>query len=280
MTTIYQFEKQLLEEEKSAATIEKYVRDVKQFYQYLMEQNICPIEAEITKELLVRYKKFLCERYELSSVNSMIAAMNRYLEFIGKSECKLKSIRIQHQLCRSKEKELSKDEYLRLMEAAKNKKQLWLYYIMMTICSTGIRVSELQFITVESLSTRRTMVTLKGKSRIVILPKELCIELRQYVRKNQIKRGTIFVTRNGKNIDRNNILHAMKRLCKDAGVEKSKVFPHNLRHLFAVTFYKLEKDLGQLADLLGHTNINTTRIYTRISSEEQEKRMGHLGFII
>lgn len=275
-----QFRLELMEEEKSKATVEKYIRDVRYFYSYMWEKRGTINPEMITKELLIEYKQYLRENYALSSANSMIAAINCYLEQIGRSDCKIRAYKIQRQMCRTRERSLSKEEYLRLLGSAKKRGQIWLYLIMMTICATGIRVSELPYITVESLCTRRARVELKGKSRIVILPKELCMELRRYVKKRNIRTGSIFVTKNGNSIDRNNILHAMKKLCQDAKVEASKVFPHNLRHLFAVTFYRIERDISHLADILGHSNINTTRIYTLITPEEQERQMESMGLII
>lgn len=171
------------------------------------------------------------------------------------------------------EKNLTREEYERLLSAAKRKGQDWLYFVMVTLCATGIRISELRYVTVESISTRRAKVYLKRKSRIVILPKDLCNMLKKYTHDRGIRSGSIFVTKNGNPIDRSNILHAMKKLCKTAEVEPEKVFPHNFRHLFAVTYYEKEHNIAQLADILVHSNINTTRIYTLISLEEQEERL-------
>lgn len=271
---LVEFERQLASAEKSKATIEKYLRDMRTFFAFIGENK------EISKELVIAYKQYLSEHYKLTSANSMLAALNHFFTAFGWENCKVKAFKIQRQMCRSKEQDLSHEEYVRLLHVAKNRGQIWLYLIMLTVCATGIRISELPFITVESLCTRRARVSLKGKSRIVILSAELCRELRRYVEKEGVKAGSIFITRNGRPIDRSNILHAMKKLCQEANVAYSKVFPHNLRHLFAVTYYKKERDISHLADILGHSNINTTRIYTLVSIEEQERQIEELGLVV
>lgn len=266
------FEQKLREDEKSEATVKKYVRDVQRFAEYVGENPI-------TKERVICYKQYLSEHYTVSSVNSMLAAVNSFLQITGYPDCRVKAFRMQREAFRKKEKELSREEYIRLLEAAKCRKNKRLYLLMQTMGATGIRISELPFITVESLDTRRAQVSLKGKIRIVLLPGELCLELKKYVREKKILKGSIFVTRSGKPVDRSNILHEMKGLCEEAEVLREKVFPHNFRHLFAVTYYKAEHDICHLADLLGHSNINTTRIYTLVSCEEQEKQIEGLGLM-
>lgn len=267
------FQQTMKEQEKSAATRAKYVHDVRNFFAYLGESKI------VTKEIVIHYKQHLAERYAKTSANSMLAALNYFFSVVGWLDCKVRAFKIQRETFRAKERNLTKNEYFRLLEAAKRQKNERLYLLMQTICSTGIRVSELQFITVEALRTRQAVVSLKGKTRIVLLPQKLCKELSKYVKKRGIVRGSIFITRSGRSMDRSNILHEMKALCAAADVERKKVFPHNLRHLFAVTFYQKEQDLCHLADILGHSNINTTRIYTLISCEEQEKRLEQLGLV-
>ncbi|MEZ3486040.1 MAG: tyrosine-type recombinase/integrase [Lachnospiraceae bacterium] len=267
---IAHLKKAMEEEEKSAATINKYCQDVKAFIRYTGEG------IRVTKEHVIAYKKYLEENYEVSSANSMLAAVNYFLRFLGCGEYAVKTFKVQREPFRNKERELTVEEYQRLLEAARKSGNERLCLIMQTICATGIRISELSFITVSALCSRRAQVSLKGKTRTVILPLELCNKLKLYIRKRGISSGSVFVTRSGKPVDRSNILHSMKKLCKKAQVAESKVFPHNLRHLFAVTFYKLEKDICHLADLLGHSNINTTRIYTLISCEEQERQLDRL----
>ncbi len=269
-----QFEQELRESEKSKATIDKYLRDVLRFMEFIGEGG------EITKDSVIAYKQYLSESYAVTSANSMLAAINNFLRMTGCADCAVKFFKVQPTAFRAKEKELTRDEYVRLVEAAKKKGKKCLSLIMQTICATGIRISELRFITVEALHVRQARVSLKGKTRIVILPMELCRELKRYIREKKITSGSIFVTRTGNPIDRSNILHGMKSLCEAANVLRSKVSPHNLRHLFALTFYKVERDICHLADLLGHSNVNTTRIYTMVSCEEQEQQIECLGLFI
>ena len=268
--TIYHLEQRMREEEKSKATMEKYCHDVRAFLHYIGEEKV------LSKELVITYKNYLGERYEVSSAKSMLAALNYFLRFIGREDCIVKSFRIQKEAFRSREQELTREEYLKLLEEARKRGDERLYMIMQTICATGIRISELPFITIASLQSRRARVLLKGKTRTVLLPLELCNKLKNYAAKQGIEAGSVFVTRSGRPVDRSNIFHAMKKLCQNAEVAETKVYPHNLRHLFAVTFYKEERDICHLADLLGHSNINTTRIYTLISCEEQERQLDSL----
>ncbi len=271
---LQEFQIQLEEEEKSKETISKYLRDVQVFIQHIGIGN------SVTKENAIQYKQILMERYAPSSVNSMLAAVNRFFREQGWYDCMVKSLKIQRDAFRSKDRELSKEEYLRLLEAAGKKGNKRLYLLMETLGSTGIRIGELKFITVEAIQSGCATVTLKRKTRRVMLPDRLRKNLSVYVKEQGIKSGSVFVTRTGKVMDRSNILHEMKALSRLAGVARDKVFPHNLRHLFACTFYRIEKDLSRLADLLGHSNINTTRIYTCISGEEHVRQMERLGLTI
>ncbi len=271
---LLKFKKNMKTEEKSQATIEKYLRDTKQFLEELGEGS------EITKDRVIVYKESLAERYAVTSANSKVAAVNCFLRTAGCEGCSVKSFKVQKNVFRTKERELTKEEYIRLVKTAQRHGKRQLGMLIQTICATGIRISELPYVTVEALYTRRAVVSLKGKTRIVLLPAELCRELTAYVRAENIRSGSIFVTRNGKPLDRSNIFHSMKKLCEDAEVDRDKVFPHNLRHLFAVTYYKAEKDVCHLADILGHSSINTTRIYTIISCEEQEQQINGLGLLI
>lgn len=270
---INKFTQALIEDEKSKETISKYKREIELFRSFLVGKEIC-------KESVIGYKHYLMARYSPSSVNCKLAAVNRFLREQGWYDCVVKSIKIQRQAFRPKERELSKDEYLRLLRVAKQKKSKRLYLMMQTICSTGIRVGELEFITVEAVLRGRATVSLKGKTRQVLLPRELIWELKRYIGVKGLKSGSVFVTRTGRPVNRNNILYEMKALCREANVEKSKVFPHNLRHLFACIYYKKEKDLSRLADILGHSNVNTTRIYTTVSGEEQQLQIESLGLLL
>lgn len=265
--SIQLLEQSMRSEEKSKTTIKKYCRDVKAFIRYAGEG------AWLTKELVIAYKGYLGEHYEISSANSMLAALNYFLRLLGQGDCSVKSFKVQKEAFRTQERELTREEYQRLLDAAQRNGDERLFLLMQTICATGIRISELPFITVSSLHSRRARVSLKGKTRTVLLPLELCNKLKAYIKKHGITSGSVFVTRSGKPLDRSNILHSMKKLSEKAKVAVTKIFPHNLRHLFAVTFYRMERDICHLADLLGHSNINTTRIYTLISCEEQERQL-------
>ena len=264
------FKAYLIQEEKSELTVEKYVRDVKRFLDWLGSE-------ELSKQAVLRYKMDLAEQYAVSSVNSMLSSVNCYLGYLNRQECRVKTIKQQRQIFLEEEKELSKEEYGRLIRAAKNKPRLCL--LMQTIGSTGIRVSEHRFITVEAAKTGCAQVWMKGKSRVVLLPKKLCTALLNYARMQKIKSGSIFVTASGKPMDRCNIWAEMKKLCSTASVSREKVFPHNLRHLFARIYYGMEHDIVRLADLLGHSNINTTRIYTMESGYTHRRQIERMDLI-
>lgn len=271
---IEQFYTWLKTEEKSRNTIEKYIRDVTAFLSSL-------VGAEVTKETVIAYKnKLISENYAVRSINSMLASVNSLLAFLGWTECKVKSIKLQRQVYCSEEKELTKEEYTRLVNTAKQKGNERLNILIQTICCTGIRVSELQFITVEAVKNSEATVSLKGKTRTVFIIKDLKQKLLRYAAEQKIKPGMIFITRSGKPMSRTNIWREMKNLCKEANVNPNKVFPHNLRHLFARTFYSIEKDIAKLADILGHSSINTTRIYIISTGNEHHRRMENMRLII
>ena len=239
-------------EEKSKATVEKYLRDVRSFVDFVKDKSL-------TKEQTLSFKNILVERYAPASVNSMLVAVNAFLDFIGMSECKVKQLKIQRQLFANEEKELSREEFRRLVSAAEGSR---ISAVIQTICGTGIRVSELKYITVEAVQRGKATVNCKNKTRVIFIPLQIKKMLKAYIKKTGISAGSVFVTRSGKPLDRSNIWKEMKALCRRARVSENKVFPHNLRHLFARTFYKIEKDIVRLADLLGHSNLSTTRIYT------------------
>lgn len=262
----------LTNEEKSPATIEKYIRDIRFFSVWLKGR---PID----KPTVLEYKADLVRNYKPASVNSVLSSLNSFFEYKERYDCKVKSLKIQKRIFASKDKELSKAEYERLLDAAKSKRNERLYLLMQTICSTGIRVSEVRFVTTEAVKTGVAVIHCKGKLRQVFLPKALCKALRQYVGKKKITSGSVFVSRTGKPLDRSNIWTDMKKLCESAGVSKNKVFPHNLRHLFARTYYSLQKDIVRLADILGHSNVNTTRIYTMETGETHRKQLERLGLL-
>ena len=261
-------------EEKSQNTIEKYARDVATFIKFLGKDNI-------TKEKVIEYKsKLITDDYAVRSINSMLASINSLFAFLGWHELKVKSIKLQRQIYCPEEKELTKAEYLRLVNTAKQKGNERLCLLIQTICSTGIRVSELLYITVEAVRHGAAVVSLKGKTRSVFIVRELQKKLLRYAEEHKITSGALFVTRNGKPMSRTNIWREMKNLCNEAGVSTRKVFPHNLRHLFARTFYGIEKDIAKLADILGHSNINTTRIYIISTGDEHRKKLESMRLII
>lgn len=267
------FREHLILEERSVATIQKYIRDVKAFMAYA--QN-----SAITKETVIAYKKYLQENYAVRSVNSMLASINSFFSLFGWNDLKVKSLKLQQQVFCPEEKELAKEEYTRLCRAAVRKHNERLNLILQTICGTGIRVSELQYITVEAVKHGETVVNCKTKTRSVFIVKELRQKLLRYAAEQNIKSGMIFVTRTGKPISRTNIWREMKALCVEANVNPERVFPHNLRHLFARVFYGIEKDIAKLADILGHSSINTTRIYIISTGTEHRQRMENMRLII
>ncbi len=270
-----QYERYLKEEERSRATVEKYLRDVRKFRDYLGAEG----GTEFDKEMMLEYKQYLKERYRTTSANSMLAAVNSFLEYIGRGDCKVKLFKIQRAQFSEKERELTEKDYEKLVRAAQRKGDIRMSMLLQTIGSTGIRISELQFVTVEALKTGRADIYNKGKSRIALLPVELVRVLKKYCGKMGIRSGSIFITRNGKLMDRSNINKRMKQLGREAGVDASKVFPHNFRHLFARIFYSIEKDVVRLMDLLGHSSISTTRIYTMGTEEQPRRQMSRMRMV-
>ena len=269
---IKKFEEYLYAEERSCNTIEKYIRDVRFFRGRLQGGNV-------DKSALVKYKKELCERYAAKSVNSMLSSVNAFFVFMGWYDLKVKTLKIQRRIFSDKSKELSKAEYERLLAAAKNRKNKRLYYLMQTVASTGLRVSEIKYVTCEAVRQGQAVINCKGKIRQIFLPKKLCKMLLSYIKERNIKSGSVFVTKTGKPLDRSHIWKMLKSLCEAAGVSRDKVFPHNFRHLFARTFYSLQKDIVRLADILGHSNIETTRIYTMESGTEHIKQLQKLSLL-
>lgn len=269
-----QYQQYLLLEEKSTATQEKYLRDLRAFYQWLPQDHL------ISKERMIAYKEWLQQQYAPSSVNSMLAALNSFVVFQGWDRFKVKQVKVQRKIFRDQGRELKKDEYQQLVQAARSQQKNRLCLVMQTICATGIRVSELSSITVEAVQKGYSTVSCKGKTRTVFLPGRLRQLLQQYIDQQKIYSGSVFVTRNGRPLDRSNIWSEMKRLCQKIGIIASKVFPHNLRHLFACTYYEQEKDIVKLADLLGHSSIDTTRIYTITTGREHEQQLTMLDLVL
>lgn len=259
---IEDYKSRLVSDEKGALTISKYIRDIHKFYSYCRG-------IQIEKLVVIQYKEKLLEQYMPSSVNSMLAALNGFFEFMGWWDVKVKQVKMQRQMFCPEESELSREEYFRLVEAAKKSGRIRISMALQTICGTGIRVSELSYITIGAVKAGKAIVNCKGKTRIILIPRQIQMMLTAFAAKQGIKQGPIFVTKGGKPLDRSNIWREMKRLCQAANVSPDKVFPHNLRHLFARSYYQIEKDIAKLADILGHSNINTTRIYTVSSGKEQ-----------
>lgn len=260
-------------EERSAGAIEKYMRDVRKFFCWLADKSLEKVQVSAWRAQL------LADGYAPETVNSMIVALNRFLDFIGRSDCRVHTLRIQRKLFRSQERELTREEYEQLVQTAQRKRQERLALLLEAITATGIRVSEVKYLTVEAARAGRAEIALKGKIRVILLPNKLCRKLLKYAKKQKTVSGEIFLTRNGKSLSRRQIWSEMKHLCKFAGVEASKVFPHNLRHLFATVFYQACKDIAKLADVLGHSSIETTRIYLITSGTEHARQLAHLRLI-
>ena len=259
-------------EEKSGVTIEKYLRDLRSFRRYLGS-------GKLSKEETLGFKQQLIERrYAVASVNSMLSSVNGFLRYCGRQDCCVKSLRVQRRIYVPEERELTKEEYRRLLEASKGDEQMNL--LLQTICATGIRISELRYFTVEAIRSEELTVCCKNKTRTIFLPPQLRKALIRYAARRNIRSGSVFVTRSGNCLDRSNVWAKMKRLCAAANVESHKVYPHNLRKLFARTFYTREKDIALLADILGHGSIETTRIYIMSTGKEHRQKIEHLNLLM
>lgn len=263
----------LKEQEKSVGTLEKYKRELYELLSFLSGK-------EESKEQLISWKAQLEQKYRPAGVNGRLVAANGFFSFFGRYDLRMKLLRIQKEIFAKEEKELTKGEYIRLVQATERKGNMRLSLVIQTICAAAIRVSELQYITVESLKKGRAEVNCKGKRRVIFLPMDLLRKLKNYAKEKGISTGVIFCTRTGCPLNRCNIWSDMKKLCRDARVNPQKVFPHNLRHLFARTFYSLEKDIAKLADLLGHSNIETTRIYIMESGREHQEKLEKMRLVI
>jgi integrase/recombinase XerD len=273
MEQIITYRTWLAAEEKSAGTIEKYLRDIYGFFRWLNGEAV-------SKERALDWKAYLLERgYAPVTINSMLSAVNSLLHFLGWDDCRVKFLKIQHRLFREEQRVLTRAEYERLLEAARSLGRERLALLMETICATGIRVSEVRYITVEAVQRGRAEITLKGKIRTILIPNKLCRKLLKYAKKQKTASGEIFLTKGGMSLSRKQLWAEMKSLCKRAGVEPSKVFPHNLRHLFATVFYRACKDIVKLADVLGHSSIETTRIYLVTSGLEHARQLERLGLV-
>lgn len=271
--TISQFRDYLIRSEKMEATVQKYIYEVQALQGFLDGENI-------TKEKIIEYRRFLQEKNRAATVNGKLSAVNRYLQYVQLTDCVVKLLKIQRKAFADEEKELKESEYRQLLACAAEQKKDRLYHLILTICSTGIRVSELRFITAESVERGRAEINMKGKNRIVILPKKLIQRLKEYMKKQKILSGPVFCTRSGRAMDRSNICHEMKKLGERIGIRREKVHPHSLRHLFARQFYAIHKNIAHLADVLGHSSIETTRIYVAVSASEHERTMETMNLVI
>lgn len=269
---IASYRQSLIEGERAPATVTKYTRDVERFSDWLAE-------GALDKIAVLNYKAQLLEGAAVSSVNSRLSSLNGFFAYIGRYELRVKTVKVQKQIFLAEECELTRKEYERLIAVASSGREKRVSMIMQTICSMGIRVSELKFVTVEALAIGRADINSKGKRRCAFLPDELCTILKEYVKEHSIKSGPVFITKSGAPLDRSNIWSDMKRVCRKAGISEKKVFPHNLRHLFARTYYEKEKDVVRLADILGHSSINTTRIYTMETGEIHRNQIQNLGLV-
>ena len=267
------FARQLQEDERSPATIENYLRHIRAFAAWAGGQAV-------TKDLATQWKEHLISQYRPGTVNTMLVSLNRFFAFLGWYDCQVKTLRIQRRLFREESKELTRAEYERLVSAAQASGRERLVLLLETICSTGIRVSEVKYITVEALKLGKAEISLKGKIRTILLPNKLCRKLLKYAKKQRTASGEVFLTRNGTGLSRKQIWAEMKSVCEKARVAASKVFPHNLRHLFARTFYKVCRDVARLADVLGHSSIETTRIYLISTGVEHAATLNRLRLII
>ncbi len=263
----------LRSEERSAGTIEKYLRDVRAFARWLDRRALTRENAAAWRDAL------LARRRAPATINSMLSALNRFLRFLGREDCRIRFLRLQRRTFREQKREITREDYRRLLDAAGERGQKRLALLMETICSTGIRVSEVRWITLEAARQGRAEISLKGKIRTILLPAKLCRKLMKYAKERKIASGEIFLTGSGKSLSRRQIWREMKQLCALAGVEASKVFPHNLRHLFATVFYRACRDIVKLADVLGHSSVNTTRIYLLTTGAEHARQLEKLGLV-
>lgn len=269
------FRRHLICTEKSIQTIEKYLRDMEKFRRYAGNR-------ELDKELLIHYKEYLEEscHYKITSINSYLAAVNHFCSFMGWNDLRVKTIRVQHDAFAPENREMTQEEYTRLIRTAMEQDREKLACLIQTLGSTGIRISELRYITVESLQDGKTEIHNKGKMRRILYPGELSKLLKKYVKKEKIETGPIFRSRSGKPLDRSNIWRMLKRLSRAARVDPAKVYPHNMRHLFARCFYKIKKDIAKLADVLGHSSIETTRIYIKSTGREHRRQLDRMRLVI
>nr|WP_308628226.1 tyrosine-type recombinase/integrase [uncultured Eisenbergiella sp.] len=270
---LQQYEEYLTENEKAGATIEKYRMVMNEFALFLQERSL-------TKHEILSFRELLRDRHKPQTVNVKLAAVNSFLDFAGRTELKVRFLKIQRRAFVEESRELTDKDYRNLLEEARKQKNDRLYHIIITLSGTGIRISELQYITVEAVKCGRAEINMKGKHRLILLPQCLKSRLLSYIKSNDIKKGAIFRTRTGAAMDRSNIWHELKKLCQFSTVNPDKVFPHNFRHLFARCYYGVEKNLAHLADILGHSSVETTRTYVAVSAKVHEKTLCRMNLVI
>ncbi len=273
VVNINEFRGYLHTQERSPATVEKYTHALRRFHAWL------PADKGVDKACVIAYKAYLIENCATASVNAELAALNSFFKFQGWEDCRIKPLRIQRRVFAATEKELTRQEYERLVNAAEQQRKHKLSLLLQLMAATGIRVSEIKYITVEAIRHGRAEISLKGKIRVILLPNKLCRKLHKFIRAEKITSGPVFLSQNGKPLGRKTVWAQMKRLCREAEVAPEKVFPHNLRHLFARTFYTAQKDIAKLADLLGHSSVETTRIYLLSSGNEHRRMLERLRLI-
>lgn len=271
--TLTGFKEYLELKERSDATIEKYLHEIRMLQVYIDDR-------ELTKSELIAYRSKISKCYQPQTVNGKLNAINCFLKYLGLNNMLLNLLRVQHNAFMDESRELTEKEYRRMLQAALDKGKTRLYYLLLTLAGTGIRISELQFITVEAVANGKAEISMKGKNRVILIPKKLQEKLQTYIIKQNMETGQVFCTKHGRPLDRSNVCHEMKKICEAAGVSAHKVFPHNFRHLFARVFYAVEKNIAHLADILGHSNIETTRIYLLSSTKDYENTLTKMNLII
>lgn len=271
--TLTGFKEYLELKERSDATIEKYLHEIRMLQVYIDD-------CELTKNELIAYRLKISKCYQPQTINGKLNAINCFLKYLGLNDMLLNLLRVQHNAFIDESRELTEKEYRRMLQAALDKGNIRLYYLMLTLAGTGIRISELQYITVEAVTNRKAEISMKGKNRVILISKKLQKKLQKYISLLCIDKGQIFCTKHGLPLDRSNVCHEMKQICEVAGVSPHKVFPHNFRHLFARAFYAVEKNIAHLADILGHSNIETTRIYLLSSTRDYEHALCRMNLII
>jgi site-specific recombinase XerD len=270
------FERTLRLQERSAATAEKYGRYARFFTEFIRE---CAGGA-LTREAALEFKRYITERHSAAGANGMLAAVNSYMRFLGREELRVSPLKLQHRVFADEQREMRREDFEKLLRAAEKLGRTRTELILRAMHATGIRVSELVCVTRAAVDTGVAEITMKGKTREVFLPEKLRRRLLDYAKAQNISEGALFITRAGKPIDRHAVWREMKALCAEANVSPERVFPHNIRRLFARIFYAAIPSLAELADVLGHSDVNTTRIYTASTAKSLRSRMAALPLLL